>query len=183
MAAHDREKHRETQEPDFRNHPDYRILLRPLLAKPEDVRELDFFVDADTAALYGLYFDSDADLPHVTGKIYTRADVLFADYRVCCVPALYCDRCLEPVRREFSADFSHVIHVTSSQEPPQDPDWDHTDYLYAQDAVLPLAEAVLTDLRLEMPSKVLCKEDCLGLCPSCGENRNLGLCKCGETES
>ena len=31
---------------------------------------------------------------------------------------------------------------------------------------------------LELPTKVLCKEDCKGLCPKCGKDLNLGSCDC-----
>ena len=34
------------------------------------------------------------------------------------------------------------------------------------------------DLILSLPSKVLCREDCRGLCPHCGKDQNEGLCGC-----
>ena len=35
-------------------------------------------------------------------------------------------------------------------------------------------------LVLELPYRVLCREDCRGLCPKCGKNLNEGPCTCQE---
>ena len=43
---------------------------------------------------------------------------------------------------------------------------------------------VTDDLRaeilLELPTNILCSEDCKGLCPHCGVNLNESTCNCGE---
>ena len=41
-----------------------------------------------------------------------------------------------------------------------------------------LDELIRTDILLELPTKFLCKEDCKGLCPTCGKNLNEGACNC-----
>lgn len=41
-----------------------------------------------------------------------------------------------------------------------------------------LSEAVRQYALLALPMKPLCREDCQGLCPSCGHNLNLGPCGC-----
>ena len=41
-------------------------------------------------------------------------------------------------------------------------------------------EAVRACVLLEVPAKVLCREDCKGLCPVCGANLNHGTCTCQE---
>jgi len=33
---------------------------------------------------------------------------------------------------------------------------------------------------LTLPTRTLCQEDCKGLCPYCGNNRNLASCECTE---
>ena len=40
------------------------------------------------------------------------------------------------------------------------------------------ADAIRDALTLELPLRVLCKEDCKGLCPKCGVNLNTGSCSC-----
>ena len=41
-----------------------------------------------------------------------------------------------------------------------------------------LSEAVRQYRLLAMPMKPLCQEDCAGLCASCGQNLNRGVCSC-----
>jgi len=33
---------------------------------------------------------------------------------------------------------------------------------------------------LSIPMKLLCREDCQGICPGCGANLNQEACRCGE---
>ena len=45
-----------------------------------------------------------------------------------------------------------------------------------------LTEGVREDIVLALPQSHLCKPDCRGLCPLCGQNLNLGSCDCVPTE-
>jgi uncharacterized protein len=47
---------------------------------------------------------------------------------------------------------------------------------------LDLGEAVREQILLGLPLKPLCREDCQGLCPRCGKDRNLGPCGCAPEE-
>jgi uncharacterized protein len=45
-------------------------------------------------------------------------------------------------------------------------------------------KAVADSIILDIPSRITCREDCAGVCPSCGTNLNKGKCKCKkQTES
>lgn len=46
--------------------------------------------------------------------------------------------------------------------------------------MLDLEELILSDILLELPTKLLCKEDCKGLCPHCGCNLNHQSCDCNK---
>lgn len=39
-------------------------------------------------------------------------------------------------------------------------------------------DAIISNLRLNLPVKFLCKEDCKGLCPKCNKNLNFENCEC-----
>ena len=41
-----------------------------------------------------------------------------------------------------------------------------------------LAPFFREEIALAVPVQILCKEDCRGLCPSCGANLNLAPCNC-----
>ena len=52
------------------------------------------------------------------------------------------------------------------------------DVLYYDELVLPLDPLVEEQVQLELPMKALCRDDCRGLCPTCGADRNLAPCGC-----
>lgn len=83
-----------------------------------------------------------------------------------------CSRCLEPVRVPVNAT---VDAVYDRQPDPEDPD------LYSFEAsTVELTDAVRDALLLELPMRILCSEECKGLCPVCGINLNKGTCTCQE---
>ena len=84
-----------------------------------------------------------------------------------------CARCLTATETELEAEVSEAFIRDMGQEREADDD----QYMYSGH-VLELDEAVRTALLLEMPSRVLCKEDCRGLCDQCGANLNINECSC-----
>ncbi len=85
--------------------------------------------------------------------------------------SLICDRCLTSFTKEVSQRSSHVV-VRSLSGP------DHGEFVVAPDGIVSLEELATNDIIPELPSKVLCREDCKGLCPVCGGNRNQVQCGC-----
>jgi uncharacterized protein len=49
---------------------------------------------------------------------------------------------------------------------------------YYEGEGLPLEDVVREQILLAVPLKLTCREDCKGLCPHCGKNRNLEACGC-----
>ena len=84
-----------------------------------------------------------------------------------------CARCLSSALTEVSVDVEEAfVRDTGEERQPGD-----DQYLYSGH-VLELDDAVRTALLLELPSRVLCKEDCRGLCPQCGQDLNVKTCSC-----
>ena len=105
------------------------------------------------------------------GKLTARAEV-------------DCDRCLKSVEIPIETDFD-VTYVPAE------------DYAAAEEAALQeedlslsvfdgetidLDELVREQVLLAMPSRALCGEDCKGLCPVCGQDRNQNPCDCHSQE-
>ena len=95
-----------------------------------------------------------------------------------------CFRCLEPVGKTIDVEFEDIF-VDAADEPT-----DHEielgkgelDESLITGNEIDLAELVREQLILATTETVFCKEDCKGLCPKCGANRNLIDCKCEENE-
>ena len=84
-----------------------------------------------------------------------------------------CARCLRPTETQVEAELEEAF-IRDTGEPLER---DEDQYLYSGH-VLELDEAVRTALLLEMPTRVLCREDCRGLCDQCGANLNINECLC-----
>jgi len=95
-----------------------------------------------------------------------------------------CTRCLEPVKRTFEIPFRDVF-VDASLETDQreteiaESDLDESLVIGGR---VDMAEVVREQILLAMPEQMLCSEDCRGLCPICGGNRNLIDCNCEDDE-
>ncbi len=107
---------------------------------------------------------------HVAGGISTQLE-------------LPCARCLEPVVRDVNRSFDLLYR-------PQGSDAGHEELsvtdaeaeigYYTGDG-LALEDVVREQVLLAVPLKVVCSEECKGLCPHCGQNLNQGACACPQT--
>jgi uncharacterized protein len=57
---------------------------------------------------------------------------------------------------------------------------DETEIGYYEESGLLLEDAVREQVLLALPGRILCQQDCKGLCPHCGINRNLSTCECAD---
>jgi DUF177 domain-containing protein len=94
-----------------------------------------------------------------------------------------CGRCLEPFTVPVDAKID-VILLPSNQntgEAEQEVAEDDLGVSYYKDDVVDLGELMREQFFLALPMKPLCQEDCRGLCPVCGINRNRETCTCETT--
>ncbi|MCD7742574.1 MAG: DUF177 domain-containing protein [Ruminococcus sp.] len=112
----------------------------------------------------------------ISGKASNRAGIVTLNITVNAVMSHVCDRCLEAFDRQYSYDFSHTLTRALANEQDEDND----EYVVCPNNTLDISELALSDLLLALPTKILCKEDCEGLCPICGANLNKGSCGCNE---
>ena len=109
----------------------------------------------------------------VSGEFYNRAGIVTLKYTVSCTLDVVCDRCLTELKRDYSYDFSHTV-VPSLQSEGDIYDTS----LVAQHDSIDMNETAISDLLLMLPTKMLCREDCKGLCDICGCNLNERTCNC-----
>jgi len=92
-----------------------------------------------------------------------------------------CDRCLEPVTLPWKQDFDLVyqpdLEIKSPGEEIEIATAD-TEVGFYEGAGLELADIVREQILLSLPLRRLCRDGCLGLCPECGQNRNVKVCQC-----
>ncbi len=96
-----------------------------------------------------------------------------------------CDRCLDPVPWEFDLDFRMPAEAAS----PEDTAWpedtqgteDTEETVELDGCMLDVDELVRSEIVTGWPTKILCREDCKGICSVCGQNLNHGTCTCQDT--
>jgi len=97
---------------------------------------------------------------------------------------LQCSRCLEPfvmpVDREF--DSRYLPHGAAVAKPDDDEETeveeDDVAVTFYRDETIDLNELLREQFYLALPMKPLHAEDCKGICPQCGTNRNVAPCDC-----
>ena len=92
-----------------------------------------------------------------------------------------CSRCLRQYQERIDDAFE-VIYLPH-REPEHHADEvelteEDVNVSYYHDEAISLIELVREQLLLWLPVKPLCREDCAGLCSSCGQDLNDGACRC-----
>jgi uncharacterized protein len=91
-----------------------------------------------------------------------------------------CDRCLEPVSLPVSNPFDLVYMPTSAATEGGEDEIDEAavEVGYYEGSGLPLNEVLREVILLALPMQLICDENCKGICPVCGQNRNQRECGC-----
>lgn len=84
-----------------------------------------------------------------------------------------CVRCLVEVTQTLVADIKQLYDY------PPDPS---SEYAVSETGFLDLAPLVRELLLLSVPMRALCRPDCRGLCPNCGQDWNEGPCNCEKDD-
>jgi uncharacterized protein len=103
----------------------------------------------------------------VVGKLATRLEIA-------------CARCLDPVAYDVDRGFEllfrpQTVNVGPDEAEMQDKD---AEVAFYQGDGVELEDIMREQMLLAVPIKTVCGEDCRGLCPLCGKNRNNGDCHC-----
>lgn len=95
---------------------------------------------------------------------------------------LLCARCLEPVQMPLAGDFDLIYRPVSVETDAGEHaiTEDETEIGYYEKSGLLLEDAVREQVLLGLPGRALCQQECKGLCPKCGANRNLTECGCDD---
>lgn len=145
-------------------------LRRVIISKAYAPGNLDFH-GADFRQAAPLQVDATAELLgseiRIRGHLGTRVET-------------FCDRCLEqveiPVDRDFDL-FYRPMKTIAREEEVEVPDDELEIGFYSGDGIQ-LADVVIEQVILAMPMKVVCRPECLGLCPTCRADRNQIACNC-----
>jgi uncharacterized protein len=161
------------------------ILRHKIKDIPADGLVVDGSVPADllTDAFAGMDVDTARTSARYHFALTTDGSDVLARGRVTAKLGLACDRCLGPATVDVDAPVELLFKPPGSEsklteeemELDEGPDIVEHDGQY-----LDLSPVIREQLILSVPMSVRCKDDCRGLCPACGQDRNVKDCGHGE---
>jgi uncharacterized protein len=109
---------------------------------------------------------------------------VFLDGQVTAQSQVDCDRCLTAI--EFALDerfhVEYLTRVEYESSPAEELEGEDMTVSVFDGEAIDLDELVREQLLLAIPQRTLCREDCQGLCATCGVDRNLKECSCESAE-
>ncbi|MEW6426579.1 MAG: DUF177 domain-containing protein [Thermodesulfobacteriota bacterium] len=117
-------------------------------------------------------------------RLEPRGERVFCDGAIQATVQLSCDRCLAEMSMPLDCTFSLDVEV----EKPTAAGSEHLcsasemDTFFVPKREIDPGEILRQQVFLQLPAKALCRKDCKGLCPRCGQNLNDKRCDC-EPES
>lgn len=90
-----------------------------------------------------------------------------------------CDRCLEDVEYNLNIEVNKEINMNESDK---DRIQSLDELSYIKENSLDVERFVYNEILVHLPMKVLCNENCKGICNRCGANLNSQTCNCDTTE-
>jgi uncharacterized protein len=116
----------------------------------------------------------------VNGKIRLSGNEVFVNGHVETRAQVECDRCLKPVELPVNVDFTLEYISDSDYELSQAVELTEEEMLVSvfDGSAIDVDEIVKEQILLAVPTRMLCREDCKGICPECGADRNTGECDC-----
>ncbi len=105
----------------------------------------------------------------VVGKLATEVEV-------------HCARCLETVKRDIASSFDLLYRPLGIDAGPHERSVGDADLEigYYEGEGIELEDVLKEQILLAVPVKVVCREECKGLCPRCGKNLNVESCNCAQ---
>lgn len=146
------------------------------------VIELEYIFNNEGAALdFNFYIDLSAfsisgnklfPKPfQVEGKAFNKTKIVRMKATAVSVMRTQCDRCAGDIEERIEVPVEHILVASLNDE-------NNDDFILVDSFSLELDPLITEDIFLALPSRILCKNDCKGLCPYCGKNLNKGQCSC-----
>jgi uncharacterized protein len=139
-----------------------------------------------TDALHDLGVDLQRSAATVTAQLIKLGNTVQCNGSVGGALTLQCQRCLEPAQLPLDVKL-HTIYTEGpgtaaasldGEAVADETDVEDVDYAHHDGDIVDLWPLLREELILSLPLTVLCREDCRGLCPTCGIDLNTSSCTC-----
>ena len=148
------------------------ISLDKLIRKEIDKLDLSFLENVDT--IRNGEYNLSTPLK-VEGKISNTNKALYLDIEVEFTFVDNCSRCL----KEVQVPIKYLVQGFLVKDDFDEEDFEEDIFVF-NGFELDIMDIIDQTIDFEIPLKVLCSEDCKGLCQYCGTNLNIEKCSCNE---
>ncbi len=142
-----------------------------LFGASDEIISIDYTIPFDDF-YYGNYRPF-RDGVSVKGRAFCKAEVVHMELQISFSFYGICDRCVDDFKRDYSFSVNKIIVQRMENDSEA-----FDDYIVVENNILNLDDLVEEEINLHLPSKILCKDDCAGICPQCGKNLNHEKCSC-----
>ncbi len=151
------------------------VNLTDIFSSEQKIVEKEIAYESDTVNVGGISYDILSKEPIALtlknigkGKVLVIAKTSFEF-------ELACDRCLKSVKYSMEIDVQQEV-VSPDYSEEIDEDAEQT--VFMDGYQLKVDDLIYSDIVLNWPMKILCREDCKGICRICGKDLNTGECGC-----
>ena len=115
-------------------------------------------------------------------KIQQSEDEYFCQGKLRATAVLCCARCLEKMEKQIESDIDFIACSKFERQKAENQAVDSEEYIFFDKSLttINIADLVFQTVLLSVSMKPLCKDDCQGLCGSCGINLNEKTCNCNR---
>jgi uncharacterized protein len=143
----------------------------------EGVHNYHFTAEPETLGLDGAFHgpvEIEVELDKSNRQFYLSAEIgTMGDFT--------CDRCVTEFSRKIESRFA-MLYVHDEHDAGKFPE-DEVRLINPNEPELDLTDDLRQSVELAVPLKLLCTEECKGLCPRCGANWNERACECADETS
>jgi uncharacterized protein len=119
-----------------------------------------------------------SDIIKIEAKLDKSIHQIFLQAEIQAEGSFFCDRCLEKFHQVMNTAYS-MVYVQGARSTVDLNKEEEIQVLTADMNHIDLDDDVRQYILLNIPQKLLCREDCQGFCPTCGVNKNIASCTCG----
>lgn len=121
------------------------------------------------------------DSVQLSGTIRRMREAVFFEGKMTGALKVSCSLCLEPVRLPIPAAFRYTFVPTKTEQKEEvELSAEDLEYGFYEGEIVDLDPVLFEQILLQIPMRVLCRDECRGLCPHCGINLNMGSCSCHD---
>ncbi len=154
------------------------INLSEILSVAGKVVDTECQLDAKTISFMGSEYEISEAEPVKLRISNTGKHSLYVELDTRLSLAGQCSKCLTDVTSSYDVHIERDIDMEPAKSNQLD---DYDELSYIKDCNLDVDDLVFNELYSMIPLYLLCKDDCLGLCKVCGNNRNIQPCDCRQT--